>query len=206
MRRPTIGPVKHTHPSPTDARSNQILHRSAVVFLLVAMTGCATKYKRPSPPASSATSTPTTQPVREFKMFIAEIDPPAGWQYKLNSQDHDHEHVTWVSPSGDTACGILYFRMPFPVGHELAFKYGFLAEMKRKEGVANVLTKEWDPKLPGLRFTVESKLYLTRGNFFVHGWEGWMVYAGTRLDRPVNETDLKIAERVREAAVFVESR
>lgn len=171
--------------------------------------GCAKKYKRPPKPVAVANAdepVPTTQPIREFGQFFAEIEPPAGWRYELTSESDRHEHVTWISPGNNTACGIVYFRMPFPVGHELAFKYGFLAEMRRKEGKAEVLAKRWDPEIEGLRFTVESKFFHVEAKFFVRGMEGWAIYAGQRLGYPVNEEEFEIARRVREKAEFVESK
>jgi hypothetical protein len=156
--------------------------------------------------APPGTTVPTTQPVREFGKFFAEIEPPPDWRYELTSVSDRHEHVTWISPGGNTAVGMIYFRMPFPVGHELAFKYGFLAEMRRKEGVANVLEKHWDEEIQGLRFVVESTFFHTEAKFFVRGSEGWAIYAGTRLSDPVNEAEFETAKRVREKAEFVESK
>lgn len=178
--------------------------------LVIASSGCAKKYKRPprtpgTATAASATS-PATRPVLEFEKFFAEIDPPADWRYEVTSLSDRHEHVTWIGPGNNTACGILYFRLPWPVGTELAFRYGFLEEMRRKEGVATVLFKQWDDEKECLRFTVDSKQFHTEGNFFVRGWEGWMIYAGTRLGEPVNEAEFETARRVREAAEFVESK
>lgn len=198
--------LSHDYPSPAVARSLQVARRSAIAFgLLVAVCGCAGKYKRPVARSSSAT-VPATQPVREFHKFFAEIDPPTGWRYELTSESERHEHVTWISPSNNTACGALYFRMPFPVGHELAFRYGFLDEMKKKEGVANVIEKHFDEQKQCLRFSVESRFFHTEATFFVRGWEGWMFYAGTRLGNPVNESELAQARAVREKAEFVESK
>lgn len=177
--------------------------------LLAIAGGCAKKYKRPPRPiavASAGQVVPTTQPVREFNQFFAEIDPPSDWRYELTSQSERHEHVTWISPGGNTAFGIVYFRMPFPVGHELAFKYGFLAEMRRKEGVAKVLEKHWDRQIEGLRFVVESKFFHVEAKFFVRGSEGWAIYAGQRLNNPVIEEEFETAKRVREKAEFVESK
>lgn len=170
--------------------------------------GCAKKYKRPAKPISASTTStaPTTRPIREFQKFFAEIDPPSDWRYELTSESGNHEHVTWVSPGKNTAVGILYFQMPFPVGHELAFRYGFMAEMRKKEGVANLIEKHWDPEIEGLRFTVESRYFHVEAKFFVRGMEGWAFYAGTRLNNPVNKEEFQTAKRVRESAEFVESK
>ena len=153
-----------------------------------------------------ASTVPTTQNVRSFEKFTAVIDPPVDWRYEQTSVAPSHEHVTWISPGNNTAVGIIYFRMPFPVGHELAFKYGFLAEMKRKEGVANLIEKHWDPQIQGLRFVTESRFFHTEAKFFVRGMQGWAIYAGTRLNNPVNDEEFETARNVREAAEFVKSK
>jgi hypothetical protein len=209
-----IGRLKNQHSSPTVARSRPIAQWSAVLFagsiLITTVTGgCAKKYKRPPKPvalASAGEVVPTSQPVKEFGKFFAEIEPPTDWRYELTSESDRHEHVTWVSPGNNTAVGILYFKLPFPVGHDLAFKYGFLAEMRRKEGVAKVIEKHWDKEIDALRFTVESKFFNVEAKFFVRGMEGWAFYAGTRLNNRVNEEELETAKRVREKAEFVESK
>jgi hypothetical protein len=182
----------------------------AGLALSIAVTsGCAKKYKRPPKPvevADAAGVVPSPAPIREFNQFYAEIDPPPGWRFELTSESERHEHVTWISPGNNTAFGIVYFRMPLPVGHELAFKYGFLAEMRRKEGRAEVLEKRWDQEMEGLRFTVESRFFHVEAKFFVRGMEGWAIYAGSRLGYPVDEEEFETAQRVREAAEFVESK
>lgn len=193
--------------SPTIARSLPIARWSvlfgSIVLGLIAplalSTGCASR------PTAAASTQPATAPanLRTFNTFSATIDVPEGWRYELTSSSDRHEHVTWISPNENTAVGILFFKLPFPVGHELAFKYGFIAEMKRKEGVADVLEKHWDPEIQGLRFTVRSRYFHVEAKFFVRGLRGWAFYAGTRLNNPVDPAELETARTVRETAAFV---
>ena len=137
-----------------------------------------------------------------FQTFAVHGTPPAGWAQRTNSIDERSEHITWLSPSGNTAYGTIFFKLPFPVGHEIAFTRGFLAEVRKREGEPEVLDKHWDEQLGGLRFTVRSPKYTVEAKFFVKGLRGYAVYAGTLTDLPVNEAELAEARRARESTRF----
>jgi hypothetical protein len=127
-------------------------------------------------------------------------DAPEGWNMRVESQDARHTHLVWESPSGATAFGVIMFKMPWPVGHEAAFKYGFLASMRRAEGEANLITKSWTDDRSELRADVEGGKFLVRMRFIVRGVRGWSVYAGTLRSQPINTEELKLAESSRNAA------
>lgn len=127
-------------------------------------------------------------------------DAPVGWTIRTVSEDARHTHLVWESPSGATAFGVIAFKMPWPVGHEAAFKYGFIASMRRAEGEANVLTKNWTDDRSELRADVEGGKFLVRMRFIVRGVRGWSIYAGTLRSQPINEEELKLAESSRNAA------
>jgi len=128
---------------------------------------------------------------------IAVVDPPIGWKpEKLKAADN-HKDQVWLSPTGDTAYGVIYFRMPLPVGVDLAFS-GFLTRMKKTQGEATLLDRHDDPNLPGIRFTAAGKMYVIRTNLQVSGWDGWAVYAGTLKTGPILQSELDLAVRARE--------
>jgi hypothetical protein len=83
------------------------------------------------------------------------VAPPVGWKPDEPKTSSSHVHQAWISPSGNTAYGVIRFRMPWPVGADLALQHGFLPNMRKTEGEATLLSKEKDPKLPGIRFVVE---------------------------------------------------
>ncbi|MCS7034024.1 MAG: hypothetical protein NZ561_08520 [Phycisphaerae bacterium] len=132
----------------------------------------------------------------------ARVSPPSGWLEQEKPSDRPNvRHVVWISPSGRTAFGVLRFRLPLPLPHE-PLLWVFLHEMKRNEGEATILSKAWDRALPGLRFEVEGGKYRLRTSFRIRGLEGWMVYAGTLRNQPVDSTELHQAESAREATKF----
>jgi len=138
--------------------------------------------------------------------FYAELEsvsrPPAGWRVDRAKAASDHFHQTWVSPTGKTAFGIVYFKLPFPVGHDLAFRYGFLREMKKDQGEVKVLERSWDGQIDGIRFIVEGGLYKLRSAFYVRGTQGWTVYAGTLRGQPEDAQELNLAESAREQTLI----
>ncbi len=177
----------------------------ALLFVAIAaaamLTGCSSGYKQPPPP-------PASQPIAdglETPAFVAVLGaypvPPVGWKLSNEGGDDRSHHTTWVSPTGRTAYGVVFFKLPFPVGHELALQYGFLPEMKKNAGEANLISKKWDEQIEGLRFEVEGGPYYIRTSFFVRGMQGWAIYAGTRRDQPIDEGELKLAEVAREKTV-----
>jgi len=116
-----------------------------------------------------------------------------------------HKHGVWISPSGRTAYGVIYFSLPLPVGHDLVL-WGFLNEMRKTEGEATLLSKEWDDKLPGLRFVAQGGRYVVRTNLSVHGFHGWACYAGTLRNDPIVPEELAEAEYARDATTFGRNR
>jgi hypothetical protein len=136
----------------------------------------------------------------------ATVVSPEGWTRQEVSRAFNHVHENWVSPTGKTSYGIIHFMMPIPVGTENAFRYGFLAQMKRDEGEATVLEQAWDESIEGLRFVAEGGRYRIRTFFVVRGLRGWAVYAGTLKNEAVIETELELAERAREATVLAPER
>ncbi len=96
---------------------------------------------------------------------------------------------------------MIHFKLPVPVGYDLAL-WGFLQNMKLREGEATLISKNWDPNLKGLRFVAEGGLYCVRTNLFIDGLSGWAVYAGTLRKEQINSKELSIAEEAREATLL----
>jgi hypothetical protein len=131
----------------------------------------------------------------------ATVTPPTGWKPDPLKHSFEHDHEVWISPSGNTAYGVIYFHLPIPIGHDLAL-WGFLNQMKASEGEATLLEKKWDPNLNGLRFVAEGGQYIVRTNLFARGFTGWAVYAGTLRAFAVNQKELELATRAREDTVI----
>ena len=169
---------------------------AALFALLVGPAGCC-----------SATNSDAKRAVRTdiaglcVPFFDSDVsamcDPPIGWKAQALKSTPNHNDQVWLSPTGDTAYGVIHFKMPLPVGENLAF-IGFLRQMKKIQGQATLLARWDDPGLPGIRFIAEGGLYVIRTNLLVAGWDGWAVYAGTLKTGPILPKELDFAVRARE--------
>ena len=139
------------------------------------------------------------KPATPLETVQAMVTPPVGWKPEPLKFSDRHTHQIWVSPTGDTAFGVIRFKLPLPVGPTLLMGR-FLAEMRRLEQTATVLSKDDDPELPGIRFVAEGSIHKVRVNLITHGFRGWAFYAGTYTGEVENQAELELAERAREAS------
>ena len=153
-------------------------------------------------------------------MRVAELDaiclPPAGWRVDRADQTDRYVQRVWVSPTGKTSYGVIRFALPLPLGEEIALR-GFLAEMKRTEGEARLISKVRDrpnrrlalrgrdlrarPLLERKRHleglvTPSPNVRLTA--FVTRGLRGWAIYAGTLRLTPIALDELELAVQARD--------
>jgi hypothetical protein len=167
-----------------------------IAAILLPVSGGCHHYYRPRailPPMQGLS------PVAPNEILQAMVTPPAGWKPEPLKSSDRHFHQIWLSPSGQTAFGAIRFRLPLPVGPSLLMGR-FLAEMRRLEQTSDVLSREDDPELPGIRFVAEGTIHKVRVNLITHGFRGWAFYAGTFTGKEENKAELELAERAREAS------
>lgn len=109
-------------------------------------------------------------------------------------------HRVWISPSGSTAYGVIFVRLPLPVGSDLALM-GFMMEMKKTEGEGKLLDKRRDPS-GALRYIAENPQHTIFARLITDGWLCWIAYAGTLTGKSVNVGELLLASRAREATII----
>ena len=151
----------------------------------------------PSDAASALSDNPLAQPVG-----MAELDavvvPPAGWRADPLKRSRNHAHQAWISPSGNTAYGVIRMSLPLPfIGPDVILPR-FLNQMRETEGEARLLSRRNDPALPGIRFIAEGGQYRLRANLITRGFRAWTVYAGTLRAKPEVPQELQVAEVARE--------
>lgn len=180
-----------------------------ITVFAAAAAGCCPTSGRPGPAgAATATKTPSTAPSTlpsiadlsapyAINALEAVVDPPVGWRRDKSDVDARHAHFVWLSPSGDTAYGVVLMNLPIPVGPDIVL-WAFLNQMRKSDRQADLLRRENAPDLPGLRFVAESGKYRIRANLTVRTWRAWAVYAGTIRARPVNSPELRLAEQARD--------
>jgi hypothetical protein len=131
--------------------------------------------------------------------------PPVGWRVEPVKRSARHTHHIWLSPSGQTAYGVIHFTMPaiaqvIPVPLDWVLR-GYLDEMRKDQGEAVLLSKQRDPNLPGLRFVAEGGLYRTWTNLITSGRHGWAIYAGVLRDKPLSLHELELAREARDRTI-----
>jgi hypothetical protein len=168
----------------------------APLLLALLLTACQSAPVQPvSLVEVSMQGLPQPLPVKSVEALCV---PPVGWQADPLKQSDRHAHQVWISPSGDTAYGVIRMKLPLPVGPSLVL-WGFMDEMRRSEGQGTLLEKQHDREIGALRFVAEGGRYKVRTTLFVHGWRAWAIYAGTLRQRPENADELDLAVRAREA-------
>ena len=179
-------------------------YRRSLIALLLAVvpTGCATAERATEAQLASAAIPPSltalglTEPTVR-KDLEAAVTPPLGWTAQPLKGSSNHTHQIWMSPSSNTAYGVIRFTMPFPLGVETAL-WGFMREMKRIEGDARLLSKQRDPDIKGLRFVARGREHTVRASILTRGTRGWAIYAGTFTGREPVADELELAERARD--------
>ena len=170
--------------------------RAILGAAILLSTGCSSTPKQVAANWGAADNAGLALP-----FFDVDVDavcmPPVGWKPNPLKSSSNHDHQVWLSPTGDTAYGVIHFKIPLPVGQNLAFD-GFLSQMKQTEGEATLMERHDDPNLPGIRFIAAGGKYVIRGNLLVATWEGWTVYAGTLKSGPILQNELDLAVRARE--------
>jgi hypothetical protein len=174
--------------------------RVPLLFAVLSVLAACTGHRPPADPFEAGWTAADRRDLSapKFDPDVQTVcNPPIHWQPQPLKSTSAHIHQIWLSPTGATAYGIIYFKLPLPVGANLALS-GFLSQMKQTEGDATLLDEKSDPQLPGIRFTARGGLYTIHANLIVRGWEGWTVYAGTERDKPIRQDELDIAVRARE--------
>ena len=181
----------------------------AAVLLLCGVVGCARSTLRPN-------EYPTSRPVIDaagatlgvgrFEPRVqAFVTPPAGWTPEAEKISDAHMHLVWLSPTGDTAYGIIYASAPLYVPatemfHNLVLDR-IISEMEKDQGEAELLGKTWNGDLRALDFEAAGGLYHLRSRLRVRGKSVWTVYAGTFKGQSPREDELATALSAREATL-----
>jgi len=175
----------------------------AVISLL--LTGCGGK-----PPASPATLPATQASLLSAAQHVAAVRascrPPVGWSAEPLKKTDKSEHQVWISPTGDTAYGVLNVRhLLMALASNERILSEFLDGMRATEGAAELVEKQADPALAGgrggIRFIARGGKYTVRAHLTSAGRDAWIWYAGTLSGAPVREDELRTAELARDQTI-----
>jgi hypothetical protein len=180
----------------------------AALFLSALATGCVRPIHKDKSSSIAATQPLTAAPATTLPVDAlsvpqwnsevqASVSPPFGWRMSVLPGAFDASHLVWVSPSGRTAYGVIRFSLPLPAPYDPVL-WVFLREMRRNEGRAELLSKTWDPERRRLRALIDGGKYTIRTTITLRGLAGWVTYAGTLREHPIEPTELQTAEAARE--------
>jgi hypothetical protein len=171
-----------------------------VLLLPLVLSACNGKHyvARTTQPTTPVTGLSEGYPV---EIIQAIVTPPVGWKQEPHKVTPRSEHDIWLSPTGDTAYGVLFIKLPLPVGANLTLDQ-FLKEMRKREGEANLLEKKDDPEIDGIRFVADGGIHKIRAKLLTRGFRAWVIYAGTLHGKPERSDELQLAERAREATII----
>jgi hypothetical protein len=169
----------------------------AVIFASLGLTGCtmmkaADQFESVTVPAAFQQGVTEPHVVPELEAFCG---PPKGWIAQPLERDSKHTQQVWVSPSGRTAFGVIRFTLPIPATDKIAL-WGFLQEMKRREGQAKLVSRK--PLPDGTAFVADGAKFRIRGTIVTRGLRGWVAYAGTLQHEPVEVDELELAVQARD--------
>lgn len=178
------------------------------VLLAPPLAGCSRSTLR-------ASEFPSSRPVagvghgffeHRLEAFVV---PPAGWTMDPPKLGERHTHVAWISPTRDTAYGVIYATIPafVPVAlmpsrmlHDQVLER-IMAAMKEDQGEARLLSKQWDAGADKMHFQAEGGLYRIDCVLTVRGYSAWTVYVGRLREREENPREIVIAEKARQATL-----
>ena len=175
-----------------------------IIFLLLPLVCSACNGGKHYTATTTQPASPTTglEPHYPIEIIQAIVSPPTGWKQEAHKVTPRSEHDIWISPSGSTAYGVLFIRLPLPVGANLTLNEFLKGMREREHGVAKLLEKQDDPAIDGIRFVAEGGIHKLRAKLMTRGFRAWVIYAGTLVAKPERPDELELAERAREATII----
>jgi hypothetical protein len=182
------------------------MHRisaAAPVLLLTMLLGCQS-----APTASSRrliahaamldfSGLQPAAPLGDVKMRAA---LPLSWDERPASTGPLYVHRQWRSPSQTNAVGVVYLHLPFPVSARLLIWFAKTQYAQRQEGeTQGRLIAQWTDALGREWVDAENARYHVRGYALTSGFDAWFVYAGYRIQSPMNPMEIGMAARSVEA-------
>jgi hypothetical protein len=119
---------------------------------------------------------------------------PAEWVRKPTEFASIYTHEQWVSPSKTTGVGVVYVRVPFPVGPTAIL---WLAEQhfEAMPGQKGRIAGEWIDPLGRRWFTARNADTYVCGYIMTEGNAAWIVYFGHKLDAGFHPDEMSVAAR-----------
>ena len=177
-----------------------------VLLGLLSLVGCSRTVLR-------ADERPTSRPVQGIGEGYFEprvesfVVPPRGWDLDPPKGDDQHVHLVWLSPSRDTAYGVIFLQIPGWVPTAIIPSRSlhntvldeFVKKMREDQGEAELVSSEWDEPNDRLNFVARGKVFTIHSFLTVRGHAGWAAYRGTKTGDNEPPNEIALADRARDA-------
>ena len=127
---------------------------------------------------------------------------PASWNMQSLEQKPLYTHQQWKSPSLHTGVGVIYVRLPLPLGTPMLI-WAARQQFTQQQGQGHEMA-EWTDELGRRWFEAETPKYHARGYAMVNGLDAWIVYFGYKVNVPPDPAE--ISEGIRSLETFIPVR
>jgi hypothetical protein len=137
--------------------------------------------------------------VEHYEAVKSQAAAPAKWQALALKRHSLYTDMQWKSPSGSTAVGVAYVKMPLPLGARGLVWFARTRYAKQSDG--GRVIDEWVDHLGRAWFEAENNKYHVRAFVVTKGFEAWVVYMGRKTTVPTDVSELALAARAMETIV-----
>ena len=124
---------------------------------------------------------------------------PQSWVVHAVERKPLYTHQQWKSQSAKTAVGVIYARLPLPVGSDMLL--WMARQQYANQGKSGTDLGQWEDALGRKWFEAETEKYHARGYVIVNGLDAWVVYSGFKIDTSPEPADIALAARCMDAIV-----
>ena len=139
------------------------------------------------------------KPAEPVDAVKASCSVPRQWEVMPLKKTGLYAHQQWKSPSTHTGVGVVYIRLPFPIGERTLLWFA-----KREYTSASNDGKvigQWTDDLGREWFEAQNNKYHVRGYAKTQGNDAWIVYSGWRVTNDPQPAEIALARRSLESIV-----
>jgi hypothetical protein len=133
------------------------------------------------------------EPIRFVEEVQARWAPPDRWVALPPHKSMLYTHRQWKSQNSTTGVGVVYVRLPLPLGAKIVASLAKDHYAKRsKDGK---ILSQWTDAAGREWFDCQNARYRVRGYVVTRGLEAWFIYAGYRHTSNPKPEELELAYR-----------
>jgi hypothetical protein len=143
------------------------------------------------------------KPVETMEVVRVQASVPSSWSMHAIERHALYSHQQWKNASNSTGVGVVYARLPLPIGTGMLLWLGRQQYAKTSDEGREI--GQWTDELGRRWFEAETKKFHARGYAIVDGLDAWIVYFGYKVDAPPEPADISLAARCVETFVPIKA-